>query len=622
MNRLLLAALFVAAFSLPSFSQESFDPATLMPADTVLYGEVDAAAAVRGFVASDVMRILYADEFKSFFGPIREKAPDKPEDIVKPMLDYVKGRAAVGISGIALRMRKFDGTYESVRIAPDAPVNADLLRKMLRTSFMPWRSVPIILDFEGVAVIEPGPELRKRFNAFLENPPMPFKHKFVQRGARQILEIEFEPFQPERDGPYYAPHFYADMTGDRWIIATSPALLATAAAKQGGMARRTSLATDVQFAEQRARHTSGERLAFLYADVARLWKMAKPVLPPAGYQFLDEEGLGSVRALCLGMSSVEGGARESFGIALRENPQGIWRMLDAMAPGLESVKKAPARTRGIIAAKFDAKLFMQRLDEWLGQLVPGAEAQVRGFWARGALAVGLDLERDIVDAIGDETALLLYPPGAAGLPIPDLALDVAVRDEKAFRGFIMKMQVLLAGTGLVRLDPKKMRDDVEGWQLFWTAPMNAPKFRIHEGHFIGSTNPLILRRWIADWAGPEKTLRKDNEVFAKVMMGLNGGDVDSLCALVYGDIRSYLPVLVSFAAGMGALDEDMFNSNPMPDLKKMASMTSGFALGLRRDKQGIVLDSFGPGGMLSGFMSMVFLFVREVAAIGVPVPVR
>jgi len=619
MNRILLAALFVAILSLPGFAQDTFDPATLMPADTVLYGEVDAAAAVRGFVSSDFMRILYADEFKNFFGPIRANLPDKPEEIVQPMLDYVKGHAAVGVSGIALRMRQFDGTYESVRIAPDAPVNADLLRKMLRTSFMPWRSAPIILDFEGVAVIEPGPELRKQFNAFLENPPVPFKHKFVQRGARQVFEIEFEPFQPDRDGPYYAPHLYADMTGDRWIIATSPALLATATAK----ARRTSLATDVQFAEQRARHTSGDRAAFFYADVARLWKMAKPVLPPAGYQFLDEEGLGSVRALCLGMSMVEGGARESFGIALTEEPKGIWRLLDAAAPGLATLARAPVQTRGVIAAKFDAKLFMQRLDEWLGQLVPGAETQVRGFWARGALAAGLDLERDIVEAIGDETALLLYPPGAAGLPIPDLSLDVAVRDEKAFRGFLAKMQVLLAGTGVVRLDPKKMRDDVEGWQLFWTAPMNAPKFRIHEGHFIGSTNPLILRRWVADWAGPEKTLAKDNEVFAKVMRGLNGGDVDSLCALVYGDIRSYLPVLVSFAAGIGLLDEDMFNPKPMPDLKKMASMTSGFALGLRRDKQGIVLDTFGPGGMFSGLTSVMFLAVRDVAmAVPVEIPVR
>ena len=85
MNRLLPAALFVATLSLPGLAQEAeapFDPATLMPADTVLYGEVDAAAAVRGFLASDIVRILYADEFKSFFGPLRAELPDKPEEIV------------------------------------------------------------------------------------------------------------------------------------------------------------------------------------------------------------------------------------------------------------------------------------------------------------------------------------------------------------------------------------------------------------------------------------------------------------------------------------------------------------------------------------------------------------
>jgi len=618
MNHLRLAALLVAALPLCAFAQEAFDPASIMPADTVLYGEFDAQASVRGFLASDIVRILYAEEFKSFFGPLRAEIPGTPEEIAKPLLDYVKGHAAVGVSAVSLRLLRFDGKFDTVRIAPGAPVNADMVRKLLRTTIVPGFGAKIILDIEGVAVLDPGPETRKALDAFLKNPPVPCKQKIVQRGERQILEIEFEAFETDREGPWMAPHFHIDMTGDRWIIATSPELLAAATQD----ARRTSLATDAQFVAQRKRHTSGERGAFFYADIAKLWKVAKPVLPPAGFDFLDEEAIGSVRALSIGMSFVEGGVRESYGIALTEQPQGFWRMLDAMPPGLKSIDKAPARAKGTIALKFDGKIFMQRMEEWFGRLMPGVESQIRGFWTQAALEVGIDLDREILDALGDEIALILFPPGAAGLPIPDLALAVDVRNDEAFRGLLAKLRVLLSRTGVVRLDTKKFRDETEGWQLFWTAPMNAPQFRMHKGHFVGSTNPLVLRHWLADWDAPKTTLRKDGEVFQKVMRGLNGGDVDSLCALVYGDIQSYLPILVAFAAGMGALDEDMFKTKPMPDLKKMASMTSGFALGMRRDKQGVAIDVFSPNGLTSLFVGAAIFFVRDVEAIAVPVPVR
>ena len=59
---------------------------------------------------------------------------------------------------------------------------------------------------------------------------------------------------------WFAPEVYADMTGDRWIIATSAELLRDATR------RRKSLREDAGFLAARARHTAGERVLFVVAQ--------------------------------------------------------------------------------------------------------------------------------------------------------------------------------------------------------------------------------------------------------------------------------------------------------------------------------------------------------------------
>jgi hypothetical protein len=149
------------------------------------------------------------------------------------------------------------------------------------------------------------------------------------------------------------------------------------------------------------------------------------------------------------------------------------------------------------------------------------------------------------------------------------------------------------------LQDKQLGDGVSGWQLGWPIPTGIPVFQVHEGHLIGSTNPAETRRLLANWANPPESLAKDGEVFRKVMRGLSGGETDSLVALIYGDLRVYLPPLLAFAAGTGVLPGELFKTNPMPDLRKLGDEFSGLAIALRRDKQGIALESFGPtGGLL------------------------
>jgi len=483
-------------------------------------------------------------------------------------------------------------------VTPDSAIKGELFHKMIRSAWVTLPGPSMIWDLEAVAVVEPGPALRDALDAFLENPPVPFTQKIVQRGARQILTLKFEPFVEE--DIWMAPEIHADLTGDRWIIATTAELLAKATAKE----RRTSFADNAQFVAARKRHTSGARALFVYGDARRFLKVAKPLLPPAVMEMADAEGVASIKSFSLGVSLVEGGIRESWGVGLDENPKGFWRLLDAMPAGMKSIERAPKRAVGLVGFKFDPALFMTRFDEVVGSLFPGTEGFVRGIWTQEFLDVGINLDMDVLPGLGDETALIVLPPAGFGVPIPDLAFAAKVRDEAAF-GRLMGSFCRLASRPPVILKEKTPGEGKSEWRMQWPVPPGMVDFRVHAGHLIGASSPMSMRRLIGNWDAPPDSLAKDGVVFKKVMSGLCDGETDSLVALIYGDLRVYLPLLTAFAAGTGVLPDELFKTKPMPDLKKLGDEFSGMAIGLRRDKHGIAFEGFGPMGSVLGLMPLL-----------------
>jgi hypothetical protein len=593
-NRIFFLVLLLFA---PARAQEAFDPATVMPAETLAYAEFDAGALQRGFNSLDIVRTVFADEFKSFFGPLLEDLPVDDLKSMKPVRDWVAGHAAIGLSGFSIRLRGLDGKYERVRFAKGAPIDPRLFN-LLMIADMTRGAPEMIVDFEGVAVIEPGEKLRNALDAFLETPPVPFTHKFVQRGARQILTLKFEPFR--EDGVWYAPEIHADLTGDRWVFATSAEMLRDATT------RRTSLREDEKFLETRARHTAGERVLFCYADFERALEIAKPMLPGLVREAMVLNGIESMRNAALGVSVVDGGVRESFGVGLQENPTGFWKLLGACPPGLRSIEKIPPRALGLLAVKFDNVLFDKLFTEVTAELLPGVGRMYKAELAGEFLALGIDYETEVLPAFGDERAIAFFP--SAGFT-PEMLMAMDVRNEQVLRVLIAKASGALAG------GPFQIGATESGWKL--SGPLPA-RFQLHKGHLLGSTNPAILRRVIATWDVPEKTMAKDSEMFRRVMNGLNGGKTDDLVALAYGDIRSWLPQLLALGAMAGALDGPL-NPKPMPDVHKLASNFSGVAIGLRRDSKGVALDGFGPLGLwtmgtLAIFQSAAAPIVFEVKA--------
>ena len=619
MKNLIVALALLAGPILAQDAPAPFDPASIMPAETIVFVQADGGALVEHIPQLDLARVVYGEAFKSFLAPLRKNIPPTVDGITDPIAQWLPGQAAIGVSGIAIRMMSFDGSWERVRVTPSKPIDSALIHKIFRSNLLWKRGMPTVLwDLEAVAVVEPGPALREALTTFLENPPVPFEQKIVQRGARQILTLKFEPFG--EDGNFMAPEIHADLTGDRWIIATTAELLAQATAKERGK----TFAQDAQFLAARKRHTSGARALFAYGDARRFMEVAKPLLPPVAVEMAEDEGINSIQSFSLGWSLTEGGIRESMGVGLDERPKGFWRMLDAIPPGLQSIHRAPKRAVGVVAAKFDPALFLTRLDEFVGGLFPGMSQVIRDEWAQELMSVGINMDTDLVPALGDEIALIAMPPGGFGLPIPDLIFSMKVRDEAAF-GRLMGSFEKLASQPPVILKEKEPGTGKLAWNMQWPVPPGRFDLKVHEKHLLGSTNPLWMRQLIGKWDAPDDSLVKDGEVFQKVMRGMTGGETESLVALAYGDLRVYLPLLTAFAAGSGALPDEVFKTKPMPDLQKMGKEFSGMAFGLRRDKHGVAFESFGPVGGIFGLMPMMLWSVGGApmaVAEAVPVPVR
>ena len=137
MKKLTLALALLATPTLAQDKPAPFDPASIMPADTIVFAQADGQAVVQNLAKLDLVRVLYGEAYKSFLSPLREEIPPTVEGLTGPVEQWLKGHAAVGVSGISVRLLKFDGTWERTRITPGNPARWGC---SFGTRFAMWRN--------------------------------------------------------------------------------------------------------------------------------------------------------------------------------------------------------------------------------------------------------------------------------------------------------------------------------------------------------------------------------------------------------------------------------------------------------------------------------------------------
>jgi len=599
MRRWLLS---LALCALPAVAQE--DPAALMPADTYIYAEVDAAALEKGLPELGLVKLLTDPRLRAFFQPTFDRLELDAENPVAslqaklPIKAWLAGKAAIGIRGTQGRFKLSKGEPVEFRVSASEPIDAPMVYRilglLLRTQWggdVDFEEVSI--DYDMIAVIEPGPVLKALVHNFLKDPVgVEIKRTGFKIGDKDAEHLQFNwGFL----GMGWLPsELYVHRGPSRWLIATRREGLATALA--GGP--RSSLANASRLPAVRARMTGGHRLAFGYVDTEPVAKVFGKLIPPLIGEMNEINGLASLRGVGLGISITEGGVRESVGVILDGDPKGVWRLLDAFPGGLQALEWAPPGAMAAVGMKFDAQLLMQRWREVAAEIVPGNEGLLE--WALdGAFKeIGWDFKQAVLPAMGDEIGVLVFPPPPGGM-LPDIAIGVDFSNEEVFRKLLERIKVMAAADGSVSFQPVQVTETVEGFQVLAPLPMQLT-FAVAKGHLFGASSPQLLKKVLLEWgADGAPSLLKDGPVFGQTLRGLNGGSNKNVVALGYLNLRAALPPAYTLLPMSGIqLPKEWVDVTKVPDLQRLGSHLSGAAVGLRRDGDGITLDAFSPVGLL------------------------
>ncbi|MHC5032452.1 MAG: PDZ domain-containing protein [Planctomycetota bacterium] len=591
--------LSLALCALPAVAQE--DPAALMPADAMVYLELDAAAVEKGLPELGLVKLLTDPRLRPFFQPTFDRLGLDQEQPVASLLEmlpvkqFLAGKAAVGVAGMTFRLKPKEGKETVIHLSRDKPLDARAahvvaglaLREEWDDDFEPDE---VSFSSDTLVFLEPGPALKALVLNFLANPPIPINRSKVNIGEREVERLVAPMLGPTVE-------VFAYLGEKRWLIATSRKLMADALA--GGP--RSSLANSPSHRSIRTRMTGGQGVLFGYADLQPLMKILSKLIPPIIVESSEITGLSSLRGLGFGISITEGGLRESVGVILDGDPKGAWKLLDAFPGGLHALEWAPPGAMAAVGMKFDAQLLVQRWREVAAEVVPGNEGLLEhaldGVFRRD---LGWDFKQDVLPALGDEIGVFVFPPAMGGM-IPDVVIGVDFSNEEVFRKMLERIKTLAAATGQVRFQPVQVTETIEGFQVFAPLPMQLT-FAVAKGHLFGASNPQLLQKVLTEWgAEGAPSLLKDGPVFAQTLRGLNGGSNGNLVALGYLNLRKSLPMaytMLPMMMGGAQLPKEWVDVTKVPDLQRMASHVSGAAVGLRRDGDGITLDAFSPAGLL------------------------
>jgi len=596
MKRWLLSAAILAVLAVPVVAQD--DPAALMPADAMFYAELDAAALEKGLPELGLVKMLTDPRLRPFFQPTFDRLGLDPEQPVASLLErlpirqWLAGKVAVGMSGMTFRFKPKEGKETVIRISRDQPLDArmahTILGLMLRDEWDDgFEPDEVSFSSDTLVVLEPGPMLKAIVQNFLADPPILIKQSKVKFGEREVDRIVASDISPPVE-------IFADFGEKRWLLSTSRELLADALA--GGP--RSSLAASPAHRSVRARMTAGQSIMFGYSDLQPLMKILRKLIPPIIVESSAITGLSSLRGFGFGVSITEGGIRESIGVVLDGDPKGAWRLLDAFPGGLHALEWAPPGALAAVGMKFDAQLLVQRWREVAAEVVPGNEGLLEHALDDVFREIGWDFKQWVLPALGDEIAVLVFPPAAGGM-LPDLVFGVDFSNEEVFRKLLERAKTLVAANSGVRFEALQITETIKGFQVFAPLPYQLT-FAVAKGHLFGASNPQLLKKVLAEWgAEGAPSLLKDGPVFGQTLRGLNGGSSKNVIALGYLNLRAALPMGYPMAQMFGVdLPKEWVDITKVPDLQRMSSHVSGMAIGLRRDGDGITVDAFSPAGLL------------------------
>ena len=246
---------------------------------------------------------------------------------------------------------------------------------------------------------------------------------------------------------------HADLSGEHinWVIHDNTLLVTTMLTDMerilqaiAGRDIGSILAKNPTFARVKQRIVGDGTVVFAYVDMARIIETLTSSLPDEARDALMLWGLTAYGSLGYGIDLAGDAIRDRFYATVSEGNgwEDVWQSAKGR---LRTAELLPADTAlysaGMVNFSGAFSLLMKTLDE--GYL--GEAAEVRGVLADLSKNLGVDIERDVVSALGPEYALYLSYPRRAIIPDVGLVFEVGESVRPKFRRMIDNVRTALDG---------------------------------------------------------------------------------------------------------------------------------------------------------------------------------
>ena len=287
-----------------------------------------------------------------------------------------------------------------------------------------------------------------------------------------------------------------------------------------------SLATSDLYRLHTRNANPGESLLRLGCDVNALFQMFGDMDPEVG-EALRAIGVDCIQSVGLGVALDGPGIRESFTIAAPQ-PSGILKIL-AVQPDatIKSDRWLPDNIAYYNAFNLPLSDTLNEVRRILDQLDPNASAEIAEALQGMRQAIGIDLEKDVLPALGSEIAFFAALPSQS--LIPDLGLLLEVRDGEKLHGAIKK--AVAATLGPDALSQFEFRGEtIHSVRLFspeqsnqWNVSVQKLYYATIDGFLVATVWPQVIKNLIVSREDADHRLI-NNQDYASQLDRLQNGD--------------------------------------------------------------------------------------------------
>jgi hypothetical protein len=166
-----------------------------------------------------------------------------------------------------------------------------------------------------------------------------------------------------------------------------------------------------------------------YVDTQEVWRLLKRLEPadasPSIGAVLDASGLAGLRLFGGITGMTEEGVSAAWWLGAPGAESGVFQAA-AGGVGREQLAKIPADVVMAHAWKLDLSRTLTAAIEQTRLVDPAAAASAREALEQVRAVAGIDIDRDLLRAVGDDWRIFAFPGSI--LPVPDIAIEVGVRD--------------------------------------------------------------------------------------------------------------------------------------------------------------------------------------------------